>query len=140
MSRNSSSKVPREEPRLNPKPKSWGGCDMDGPPFSSSSSHAALPNSGSRGLRDRGSEPPGQPGATEERPGLVGQLGVERGTGFVRMRLGGPRGRTGSRLPAPSREPKEPAKHVVEAHLPCRVPLPRPAAAPGSQCREALRP
>lgn len=80
MSRNSSSKAPRDEPGLNPKPKSWGGCDMDGPPSSSSSSssHAAPPNSGSRGLRDRGNETPGQPGTTGEGPGLLGQLGAGR--------------------------------------------------------------
>lgn len=139
MSRNSSSKAPRDEPGLNPKPKSWGGCDMDGPPSSSSSSHAAPPNSGSRGLRDRGSETPGQPGATRGRPGLPGQLELERRTGSVRVGPVGPRGRAGSRLPAPSREPEEATKHVVETHPPpgpaprsrrcARVALPPSAAA-----------
>lgn len=93
MSRNSSSKAPRDEPGLNPKPKSWGGCDMDGPPSSSSSSssHAAPPNSGSRGLRDRGSEAPAQPGATAQGRGRCGSWwgeslcwpGDGRGPGYL---------------------------------------------------------
>lgn len=129
MSRNSSSKAPRDEPGLNPKPKSGGGCDMDGPPSSSSSSHAAPPNSGSRGLRDRGSETPGQPGAR----GWWGNWRLRRGTGFVRVGPVGPRGLAGSRLPAPSREPEEATKHVVEAHPP-------PGPAPRSRRREAPQP
>lgn len=109
MSRNSSSKAPREEPGLNPKPKSWGGCDMDGPPSSSSSSssHAAPPNSGSRGLRDGGSETPESAGQAR---GRWGKWRLRDGQGLCGRGRGHPGdGRSPGHLHGPG-NPKKPRK------------------------------